>query len=52
MCVDKTLAEPGSFSDLVEESKNIKEEWQMVLVASLSGKNGRKWWQSIELHGI
>ncbi len=40
MCVDKTLDELGSFADLVEESKQMQQEWQIVLVAGLSGKNG------------
>lgn len=40
MCVDKTLEELGSFADLVEESKQVSEDWQMVLVASLSGRHG------------
>ena len=40
MCVDKTLEELGSFSDLVEESKNMEKDWKLVLVAGLSGKNG------------
>lgn len=40
MCVDKTPDELGSFSDLVTESENIKQDWQMVLIACISGKNG------------
>ena len=40
MCVDKTLDELGSFADLVTESESMKQNWQIVLVASLSGKNG------------
>jgi bacillopeptidase F (M6 metalloprotease family) len=40
MCVDKTLDELGSFSGLVEESKQIEQDWQIVLVAGLSGRNG------------
>ncbi len=40
MCVDKTPDELGSFSDLVTESENIKQDWQIVLIACLSGKNG------------
>ncbi len=40
MCVDKTLDELGSFSDLVEESKQMEQDWQIVLVAGLSGRNG------------
>jgi hypothetical protein len=40
VCVDKRLDELGSFSDLVEESKQMKQDWQLVLVAALSGQNG------------
>jgi hypothetical protein len=40
MCVDKTLDELNSFSDLVEESKQMEQDWQIVLVAGLSGRNG------------
>lgn len=40
MCVDKTLGELGSFSDLVNESRQMEQDWQIVLVAALSGKNG------------
>ena len=40
MCVDKTLDELGDFSDLVEESKQMDQDWQIVLVAGLSGQNG------------
>ena len=40
MCVDKDLDELGSFADLVEESKQVGQEWQMVLIAILAGKNG------------
>lgn len=40
MCVDKTLDELGSFADLVKESENMQQDWQIVLVACLSGKNG------------
>jgi len=40
MCVDKTLEELGSFADLVKESETMEQDWQIVLVASLSGRNG------------
>lgn len=40
MCVDKTLEELGTFSDLVEESRQVLQEWAIVFVAALSGKNG------------
>lgn len=40
MCVDKTLEELGSFSDLAKESVKMEQDWQIVLVAGLSGRNG------------
>ena len=40
MCVDKALDELGSFSDLVEESVKMDQDWQIVLVAGLSGEKG------------
>lgn len=40
MCVDKALDELGSFSDLVEESVKMGQDWHIVLVAGLSGENG------------
>ena len=40
MCVDKTLDELGTFSDLVTESESMEKSWQIVLVACLSGRNG------------
>ena len=40
MCVDKDMNELASFADLVEESKQLGQEWQMVMVAVLAGKNG------------
>jgi len=40
MCVDKDLNELAGFADLVEESKQVGQEWQMVMIAVLAGKNG------------
>ena len=40
MCADKEVAELGSFSDLVKESEHMQQEWHIVLVACLSGRNG------------
>lgn len=40
MSVDKTLDELGSFADLVAESERTKQDWQIVLVAALSGRKG------------
>lgn len=37
--MDKTLEELGSFSDLVKESEMVEPNWQIVLVAILSGRN-------------
>lgn len=40
MCVDKTPEELDGFAELVKESIEMEQDWQIVLVASLSGKNG------------
>jgi hypothetical protein len=40
MCVDKTPEEIGTFSDLLAESRQVLQEWAIVFVAALSGKNG------------
>jgi len=40
MCVDKAPDELSCFSALVAESEKMKQDWQIVLVAGLSGKNG------------
>ena len=40
MCVDKTPEELGTFSDLLMESRQVLQEWTIVFVAALSGKNG------------
>jgi hypothetical protein len=40
MCVDKALEELGSFSDLAKEAEGMGQDWQIVLVAALSGRNG------------
>ncbi len=40
MCVDKNLSDLTNFADLVTESKQMEQEWSIVLVACLSGKNG------------
>ncbi|MCK5925887.1 MAG: hypothetical protein KAG10_08350, partial [Methylococcales bacterium] len=39
MCVDKNLSDLTDFSDLVIESKQMNQDWNMVLVACLSGHN-------------
>ena len=40
MCVDKTLDELSGFSELVAESERMGQDWHIVLVAALAGKNG------------
>ena len=40
MCVDKDLEELTDFADLVTESEQMGQDWSMVLIACLSGKNG------------
>lgn len=40
MCVDKTPEEIGTFSDLLDESRQVLQEWAIVFVAALSGSNG------------
>ena len=41
MSVDKTPEELGTFSALVEESRQFGHDWAIVFVASLSGIDGR-----------
>ena len=40
LCVDKSPDEVASFADLVEESKTAGLPWDIVFVASLSGRAG------------
>jgi len=40
MCVDKDLDELTNFEDLVTESKQMEQPWDIVLIACLSGING------------
>lgn len=40
MTVDKTLDELGDFSDMVTESQKMGEQWKIVFIAALSGRNG------------
>ena len=40
MCVDKDLEELTDFADLVTESQQMEQDWSMLLIACLSGKNG------------
>ena len=39
MSVDKNLSDLSNFADLVVESKQMDQDWDMVLVACLSGHN-------------
>jgi hypothetical protein len=41
MSVDKNPEELKTFAALVEESKQFGEDWAVVFVAGLSGRNGR-----------
>ncbi|KVW95851.1 hypothetical protein [Thiobacillus denitrificans] len=40
MCTDKALDELGDFSDLVEESRQMGQDWKIVFVACLAGRAG------------
>lgn len=41
MCVDKTPDELDTFEAFADESKKIADDWAVVFVASLPGRNGR-----------
>ena len=40
MCTDKALDELGDFSDLVQESRQMGQDWKIVFVAGLAGHGG------------
>ena len=40
MCVDKDLDELSTFDALVDESKQMGQDWQIVLIAGIAGQNG------------
>jgi len=40
MCVDKPVDELTNFADLVEESKQMSDDWQIVIIAAMSGRMG------------
>jgi hypothetical protein len=40
MCVDKQVGELDTFANLAEEAENMGQEWDVLLVTSLSGQNG------------
>lgn len=39
VCVDKAVADVGSFTDLAKESEATGQHWDIVLVACLAGSN-------------
>jgi len=41
MCVDKVPDEIATFESLVEEARQFGQDWAIVFVASLPGRNGR-----------
>ncbi len=41
MCVDKSPQDVASFADLVSESQTTGQDWDVVFVASMGGRNGR-----------
>jgi hypothetical protein len=41
MCVDKSPEELSSFSALVDESRQFGQDWVIVFVAAMDGRNGR-----------
>jgi hypothetical protein len=42
VCVDKAPEEVGDFGDLVEESRQTGQDWDVVFVAAMSGRGGMK----------
>lgn len=40
ICVDKTLAECNDFAELVDQSQNTGQDWQIVFVAAFFGQAG------------
>lgn len=40
MCVDKAPEELTTFVDLVKESEQMEQPWDMVLIACIGGRNG------------
>lgn len=40
MCVDKQVGELDTFANLAEEAEKMGQEWDVLLVTSLSGQNG------------
>ena len=41
MCVDKTLAELGTFDVLVAVSRHTGADWDIVFVSTLAGRDGK-----------
>ncbi|MGM0766543.1 MAG: ribonucleotide reductase subunit alpha [Pseudomonadota bacterium] len=42
VCVDKTPEEVSDFGDLVAESRQTGQDWNVVFVAAMSGRGGMK----------
>lgn len=40
MCVDKAVEELTTFAALTEEAKQMNDEWQIVIIAAMSGRAG------------
>ena len=40
MCVDKAVDELTTFVALTEEAKQMSDDWQMVIIAAMSGRAG------------
>jgi hypothetical protein len=41
MCLDKIPEELSTFNELLEESRQFLQDWTIVFVAALSGRDGR-----------
>jgi hypothetical protein len=41
MCVDKQVGELDTFANLMEEAQAMGRAWDVVLITSLSGRDGR-----------
>lgn len=41
ICVDKNVDDLSTFTALVEESKQMQQEWSIVMTAALNGANGQ-----------
>ncbi|MQA18106.1 hypothetical protein [Rugamonas rivuli] len=41
MCVDKQVGELDTFANLAEEAQHMGQPWDVLLITTLSGKDGR-----------